>query len=535
MEKDKGKQTEREGSTAADVEAEDQEEPPVADGEGTRRRKRRKGSDEDDDGQALGPRKCWRATTGEEKKTKYSAREDEALLASVQAFCSAAGLGSTEEAVYRFIENKEWKNHRGCWIEIARALPDRSLASVFERAKRTLNKKDKKGPWDEAEEQLLLELYRKHGNNFQLIGAELGRWPTSVRDKVRVLESTKWRLPGASRTHAPWTQAEDIKLLKLVKKATDNFETNVPSGGSFWVEIAKRMKDRNYSQCRKRWSRALDKDVEKVGQWTAGENWLLLQNLVEGEYERKEDILWSDACRGLPFPPDVVHPHFRDLLLKHEIDGHGPLDEVLEALAVPLKAQYEEWVEAGKPEAKATKLSTWHREVQKLYGKDNRPLMEGDSTEDEAEQQQQHQEPQQEQEETETHGSSTVASDEATTKKSMTRKKMAKKSSAGESPPTTEQVSGEEEAKKAKKKKKKKKQQKTKEKSGVPPTTEQGGVHEEPTPKKKKKKKQPKTGQAAAELPPAKGKRKRSGGRDADASQQPNTKKRKADGGALKK
>jgi hypothetical protein len=88
MEKDKGKQTEREGSTAADVEAEDQEEPPVADGEGTRRRKRRKGSDEDDDGQALGPRKCWRATTGEEKKTKYSAREDEALLASVQAFCS---------------------------------------------------------------------------------------------------------------------------------------------------------------------------------------------------------------------------------------------------------------------------------------------------------------------------------------------------------------------------------------------------------------------------------------------------------------
>jgi hypothetical protein len=243
MEKDKRKQTESEGSAAADVGAEDQEEPPVADGEGTRRRTRRKGSDEDDNGEALGPRKRWRATTGEEKKSKYSAREDEALLASVQAFCSvrhnhnhnhfffvffcfvlffflfvfvvgvnsvdavalarlqAAGLGSTEEAVYRFIENKEWKNHRGCWIEIgnnnvpwpacgrawagiirlracmtrhigcwlvacamwpaARALPDRSLASVFERAKRTLNKKDKKGPWDEAEEQLLLE-YAPH-------------------------------------------------------------------------------------------------------------------------------------------------------------------------------------------------------------------------------------------------------------------------------------------------------------------------------------------------------------------------------------
>lgn len=153
MEKDKRKQTESEGSAAADVEAEDQEEPPVADGEGTRRRTR---SDEDDNGEALGPRKRWRATTGEEKKSKYSAREDEALLASVQAFCSvrhnhnhdpfcfvlfvfvfvvvginsvdavalarlqAAGLGSTEEAVYRFIENKEWKNHRGCWIEIGK-------------------------------------------------------------------------------------------------------------------------------------------------------------------------------------------------------------------------------------------------------------------------------------------------------------------------------------------------------------------------------------------------------------------------------
>jgi tRNA(Glu) U13 pseudouridine synthase TruD len=47
--------------------------------------------------------------------------------------------------------------HLNVGSRVARALPERSVMSVFERARRTLNSKEKKGAWDEQEEALLLE------------------------------------------------------------------------------------------------------------------------------------------------------------------------------------------------------------------------------------------------------------------------------------------------------------------------------------------------------------------------------------------
>lgn len=148
---------------------------------------------------------------------------------------------------------------------------------------------------------LFCRLYSKYGNNLKEISAELGRWPTSVRDKIRVLASTE----GHEEVHHQrWTAIEDRKLLELVlminlhtlahsshfssffvflwcsqqvKEVSFNFEIHVPSGGNFWVEIAKRMDGRNYSQCRMRWFSALNPTVSKVGVWTPEENWRLIQ------------------------------------------------------------------------------------------------------------------------------------------------------------------------------------------------------------------------------------------------------------------
>src|SRR5690242_3789635 len=65
-----------------------------------------------------------------------------------------------------------------------------------------------------------------------------------------------------------------------VFKATNGFEFSVPEGGSFWVELAKLTGTRNYSQCRKRWGRALALDVRKVGRWNPGEDWRLLNKYL---------------------------------------------------------------------------------------------------------------------------------------------------------------------------------------------------------------------------------------------------------------
>jgi hypothetical protein len=297
-----------------------------------------------------GPRRDWMDFAPTDKKTKYSAREDATLFASIRAYCKASGLGTSDEDVFRFIEKKEWKNYRGCWLEIARALPHRAPMSVWERARRTLDKNQKKGPWTEEEEQWLIELYEKHGKNYTPIADEMGRWVTSVRDKLRKFESCNGQFLPKDRTKQSWTFEEDCRLIELVLKATNNLEFHVPEGGPFWIEIAKHMRNRNIATCCTRWRHILSPTVEKVGRWNPGENWRLLQNVAEGDWECREDVVWREVCTGLPFTPAVVGSHFSWLLVRYGIDRHDPFDEILEQLAAPLKKAYDEWVAAGKPE-----------------------------------------------------------------------------------------------------------------------------------------------------------------------------------------
>jgi hypothetical protein len=131
-------------------------------------------------------------------------------------------------------------------VSPARALPHRAPMSVWERARRTLDKNQKKGPWTEEEEQWLIEypinllprlasalprrstrgptsslmcarrLYEKHGKNYTPIADEMGRWVTSVRDKLRKFESCNGQFLPKDRTKQSWTFEEDCRLIELV-------------------------------------------------------------------------------------------------------------------------------------------------------------------------------------------------------------------------------------------------------------------------------------------------------------------------------
>ncbi len=68
--------------------------------------------------------------------------------------------------------------------------------------------------------------------------------------------------------------------MERLKKETER--KKVPEGGQFWIDVAKRMVDRNYSQCRQRYFLKFNGSFpEHLDQgWTPELDWELLQKYV---------------------------------------------------------------------------------------------------------------------------------------------------------------------------------------------------------------------------------------------------------------
>lgn len=84
-----------------------------------------------------------------------------------------------------------------------------------------------------------------------------------------------------------WSEKEDDKLMKLLRKATKT------EGKIKWSVISKKMKTRSSKQCRERWINQLDPDLKR-GEWREEEKQKLL-NLYE-KYPNK----WSIIASQLP-------------------------------------------------------------------------------------------------------------------------------------------------------------------------------------------------------------------------------------------
>jgi len=81
----------------------------------------------------------------------------------------------------------------------------------------------------------------------------------------------------------PWTEEEDILLMKLVAKL----------GPEKWTTIANQLPDREGKQCRERWHNHLNPDIKK-SPWSEEEDWLLfLHHKLFGNR-------WADIAKALP-------------------------------------------------------------------------------------------------------------------------------------------------------------------------------------------------------------------------------------------
>ncbi|RKP07990.1 Homeodomain-like protein, partial [Thamnocephalis sphaerospora] len=122
------------------------------------------------------------------------------------------------------------------WTKISACVPGRTNKNCRKRWFHSLDPQLRKGPWTEAEDELLRRGYAHHRDQWSRV-AELVPGRTDDQCSKRWRESLD---PSIDRSD--WTEAEEQELLRLVAEL-----------GSQWQRIAEYFPGRPGLHCRNRW------------------------------------------------------------------------------------------------------------------------------------------------------------------------------------------------------------------------------------------------------------------------------------------
>jgi myb proto-oncogene protein len=121
---------------------------------------------------------------------------------------------------------------------------------------------NKKGKWTMEDDARMAEAVKKHGVSNWAAVAALVPGRTNMQCRQRWVESLD---PDINT--GKWTMEEDAKLTEAVKKQ-----------GKEWVAVAAVVPGRTNHQCRQRWLRSLDPNIDRTkGEWTAEEDAQLME------------------------------------------------------------------------------------------------------------------------------------------------------------------------------------------------------------------------------------------------------------------
>mmetsp|Transcript_47084 Transcript_47084/g.70018 ORF Transcript_47084/g.70018 Transcript_47084/m.70018 type:complete len:387 (-) Transcript_47084:268-1428(-) len=208
------------------------------------------------DGVDNGPDNKWSKNGFGEPVTrpggKFSKEETETVRRAVEDYCSTKKITTA-----RLCSECDHKSElKGAWMEIAKALPHRTVQSVYRHGLRQLHP-FKRGPWTEDECQQLVNYVSRMGKKWSAIQGKLHRSADSCRDKHREMSSDyvkgRWKegetekLKRLIREHLRADPAADIKDLGKMVEAEG---IAIP-----WSAISKRMGKRSRLSCFKKWQK----------------------------------------------------------------------------------------------------------------------------------------------------------------------------------------------------------------------------------------------------------------------------------------
>ncbi|XP_045829081.1 RNA polymerase I termination factor-like isoform X1 [Trifolium pratense] len=234
---------------------------------------------------------------------RFSPEEDETLKASVFAYIDSHGLG--EEGLDKVLHARLHSEVRGCWKEIAQALPHRPLYSVYQRAHALLENVGR-CKWTPDELEFIRKSYEQHGPDWRLIADALGKSRDQVKDLWRRLKYKKAR-------HGHWSQEEYQTLFNLVNmdlraRSLEPFRKSqhgMLRDNICWEAIGHKLETRNSAYCCKKWYEELTSTMVARGEWCDTDDFRLIDALYTLDACCMEEVEWDellehrsgDACR----------------------------------------------------------------------------------------------------------------------------------------------------------------------------------------------------------------------------------------------
>jgi myb proto-oncogene protein len=184
------------------------------------------------------------------------------------------------------------KKHGNNWVTVAQLVPGRTNEKCRQRWVDTLNISDgkKKGEWSPSEDTMLTEAVKKHGNSWvtvaQLVPGRshkqcLHRWAGTLN------------ISDGKKKKGKWSPSEDTMLTEAVKKHGNN-----------WVTVAQLVPGRTNEQCYHRWVDTLNiSDGKKKGRWSPSEDTMLTEAV------KKHGKDWAAVAKLVPGRTNTLCHH----------------------------------------------------------------------------------------------------------------------------------------------------------------------------------------------------------------------------------
>ncbi|KAK1323704.1 Myb-related protein 3R-1 [Acorus calamus] len=187
-----------------------------------------------------------------------------------------------DETLRRAVERYNGKN----WKKIAECFPDRTDVQCLHRWQKVLNPDLVKGPWSKEEDDIIIELVRRHGpKKWSTIAQALpGRIGKQCRER--------WHnhLNPAINKDA-WTQEEELALVRAHRII-----------GNRWAELTKYLPGRNDNAIKNHWNSCVKKKLDSFlasGLLSQHEGLPLLENQGQSSSMSSGRILENNGDGGL--------------------------------------------------------------------------------------------------------------------------------------------------------------------------------------------------------------------------------------------
>ncbi|KAM4663372.1 transcription termination factor 1 [Discoglossus pictus] len=271
---------------------------------------------------------------------RFTIKENKMIKKNVREFMSLTGIDNPEKLFHtsRYPEEKavieQVKKNFGFKQRIAENVP-RTVHEVFRRGTKIFDMSSTKGKYTDEEVEQLRKYLNIHGNKWVTIGNLVGRNSVTLQLKASQLKREVNR--------GNWSRKEINRLIKAVKKcilspgeknATENGQDpNIISKknlyrGIPWVQVEEKVKTRNWTQCKTKWTSVLISRMNNGSNLCIGASGLdvkihIIKWLYDSGIKDSSRVNWAELADHIGnIPPMMVQIAFYRLKKKYLPNWH---------------------------------------------------------------------------------------------------------------------------------------------------------------------------------------------------------------------